>query len=81
MSKKIEFQFEQQDYQDNAVNAVVNLLDGIPRGSANSIYSNLKAIRGFTSANPVANVRFSAGTRLIDNLKKVQFKNMLFKDK
>ena len=80
MSKKIEFQFEELDYQKDAVNAVVNLLDGIPRGSANSIYSNLKAIRGFTSANPVANPRFSAGTRLIDNLKKVQFKNMLFKD-
>lgn len=80
MSKKLEFQFEKLPYQDDAVDAVVGLLNGLPKGSANSVYSNITATRRFDSTNPKANVRFTAGSRLIDNMKKVQYKNNLFKD-
>lgn len=40
MSEKISFKFEKLEYQEKAVNAVVNLLDGIDRRAVNSIYSN-----------------------------------------
>ncbi len=80
MSEKISFKFEELGYQDNAVNAVIDLLDGIDRGTANSIYSNSSAIRALGSTHPEANVRFSVGSRLIANMQKVQFRNSLFKD-
>lgn len=80
MSEKIRFQIEELDYQEDAVNAVIDLLKGIDRQAVSSIYSNKSAIRGFTSSHPEANVRFNAGTRLIQNLNTVQYRNGLFKD-
>ncbi|MBD5113249.1 MAG: DEAD/DEAH box helicase family protein [Ruminococcaceae bacterium] len=80
MSEKITFKFEELGYQTNAVNAVVDLLQGIDRGTVNSIYSNTRATRTFDSTHPEANARFSVGSRLIANMQKVQYRNGLFKD-
>lgn len=80
MSEKIRFQIEKLDYQEDAVNAVIDLLKGIDRQAVSSIYSNQSAVRRMTSSHPEANVRFNAGTRLIQNLNTVQYRNGLFKD-
>ncbi len=80
MSEKISFKFEELQYQDEAVNSVIDLLEGIDRNSVSSIYSNTSAIRGLTSTHPEANVRFSVGSRLVENLQKIQYRNGLFKD-
>ncbi len=80
MSEKISFKFEELQYQDDAVNAVIDLLNGIDRHSVSSIYSNSSAIRSLTSTHPEANVRFISGTRLVENLQKIQYRNGLFKD-
>lgn len=80
MSEKISFKFEELKYQDDAVDTVVDLLSGIDRYSISSIYSNSSAIRPLTSTHPEANVRFNAGTRLVENLQKIQYRNGLFKD-
>lgn len=80
MSEKIRFQIEELDYQEDAVNAVIDLLKGIDRQAVSSIYSDKSVIRRFTSSHPEANVRFNAGTRLIQNLNTVQYRNGLFKD-
>lgn len=80
MSEKIRFQIEKLDYQEDAVNAVIDLLKGIDRQAVSSIYSNQSALRGMITSHPEANVRFNAGTRLIQNLNTVQYRNGLFKD-
>ena len=80
MSEKITFKFEELGYQTDAVNAVIDLLQGIDRGTVNSIYSNTSATRSLDSTHPEANARFSVGSRLIANMQKVQYKNGLFKD-
>lgn len=82
MSEKIRFQIEKLDYQEDAVNSVIELLSGIDRHSVSSIYSATRsqtALKGF-EGRPEANVRFNAGARLIQNLQNVQYKNGIFKD-
>ncbi len=82
LSEKIKFQIEKLDYQEDAVNSVIDLLSGIDRRAVSSIYSTVReqtAINGY-EGRPEANVRFNAGTRLIQNLQTVQYKNGLFKD-
>lgn len=39
MSEKITFQIEKLDYQEDAVNSVIDLLSGIDRRAVSSIYS------------------------------------------
>ena len=78
MSEKIKFQIEELDYQEDAVNSVIDLLKGIDRQAVSSIYSTARA--SFGNSHPEANVRFNAGTRLVQNLNAVQYRNGLFKD-
>lgn len=80
MSQKISFKFEELQYQEDAVNAVIDLLDGIDRHSVSSIYSTARKQLTLGEAHPEANVRFTVGSRLVDNLRKVQYRNGLFKD-
>lgn len=83
MSEKIKFRIEKLDYQEAAVNSVIELLSGIDRHSVSSIYSSARlqtALKGF-EGRPEANVRFNAGARLVQNLQGVQYKNGIFKDK
>lgn len=82
MSEKVKFQIEKLDYQEDAVNSVIDLLSGIDRHSVSSIYSSARSqtmLKGM-EGRPEANVRFNAGARLIQNLQNVQYKNGLFKD-
>lgn len=80
MSEKIKFQIEELDYQEDAVNAVIDLLQGIDRYSVSGIYSQQRKQLTMGNNHPEANVRFNAGTRLIQNLQQVQYRNGLFKD-
>ena len=82
MSEKITFQIEKLDYQEDAVNSVIDLLSGIDRRAVSSIYSAARSqteLSGY-EGRPESNVRFNAGTRLIQNLQNVQYRNGLFKD-
>lgn len=80
MSDKVKFQIEKLDYQENAVNSVIDLLKGIDRYAVNSIYSVQRKQIDQLNSHPEANVRFNAGTRLVRNLQSIQCKNGLFKD-
>lgn len=80
MSDKIRFQIEELDYQEEAVNSVIDLLKGIDRQSVSSIYSTARTQESLLNARPEANVRFSSTSRLLNNLQSVQYRNGLFKD-
>lgn len=80
MSDKIKFQIEKLEYQEEAVNSVVELLNGIDRYAISSIYSTPRNQTSLNNSHPEANVRFNAGARLVQNLQAVQYKNKLFKD-
>lgn len=80
MSDKIRFQIEELDYQEDAVNSVIDLLKGVDRHAVSSIYSTARNELTGINSHPEANVHFNAGTRLIQNLQKVQYRNGLFKD-
>lgn len=80
MSEKIKFQIEVLDYQDNAVNSVIDLLKGIDRYAVSSIYSRARSQTSYLNRRPESNIRFNAGTRLIQNMQSIQYKNGLFKD-
>lgn len=80
MSDKIRFQIEELDYQEEAVNSVIDLLKGIDRQSVSSIYSTARKQQSLFTARPEANVRFSSTSRLLNNLQSVQYRNGLFKD-
>jgi len=78
--EKIKFQVEKLDYQEKAVNSVIDLLSGVDRQSVSSIYSTARKQQTFYNARPEANVRFSSTSRLLNNLQNIQYKNGLFKD-
>lgn len=80
MSKKIRFQIEELGYQEDAVSSVIDLLKGIDRHAVSSIYSTTRSELPSFNSHPEANVRFNAGTRLVQNMQKVQYRNGLFKD-
>ena len=82
MPNKVYFKFEELDYQEDAINSVVGLLDGIDRQTTNAVYGVVSYIRGFLNENqrPEANATFTVGNRLIENMRNIQYKNGLFKD-
>ncbi len=80
MNNKIKFQIEELDYQEDAVNSVIDLLKGIDRHSVSSIYSTARVQGSMLNGRPEANVRFSSTSRLLQNLQKIQYRNELFKD-
>lgn len=80
MNDKIKFQIEELDYQEDAVNSVIDLLKGIDRQSVSSIYSTPRKQMSVFNGRPEANVRFSSTSRLLHNLQDIQYRNGLFKD-
>lgn len=80
MNDKIKFQIEELDYQEDAVNSVIDLLKGIDRQSVSSIYSVPRKQMSMFNERPEANVRFSSTSRLLHNLQNIQYRNGLFKD-
>ena len=78
--EKIKFQVEELEYQEQAVNSVIDLLSGVDRQSVSSIYSTARQQQTFYNARPEANVRFSSTSRLLNNLQGIQYRNGLFKD-
>lgn len=80
-SKRIPFQFDDDlNFQRDAINSVVELFNGVSRQDDNAIYKNLNKIKKFGEGDPVRNPQIVKGTRLLNNLRDVQLKNMLFVD-
>lgn len=80
MANKIQFQFDDKlQYQLNAVSSVVRLFDGLPQ-KVSGIYEPVSRIRKLAEGDPVRNVELTTGSRLLENLRMVQFDNNLFAD-
>jgi type III restriction enzyme len=80
MAKKIQFQFDDKlDYQLKAVDSVVRLFEGLPQ-VVSGIYAPMTREKKLTEKDPVRNVEITTGTRLLENLRNVQFDNDLFAD-
>lgn len=81
MSKRIAFQYEDGlGYQKEAIESVVSLFKGVNRQEDSAIYRNITRARQITEGDPVRNPQIVTGTRLLNNLREVQLKNMLFPD-
>lgn len=79
MSKRITFQFEDDlDYQMQAIHSTVELFRGLSR-HVDGIYRPSR-IRKLGEADPVRNNDIVVGSRLLENLRKVQLSNDLFAD-
>lgn len=81
MSNRITFQFDDElKFQLDAIGSVVELFNGVSRQDDNAIYINLSRIKKIGEGDPVRNPQIVKGTRLLNNLRDVQLKNMLFVD-
>ena len=79
MAKRITFQFEDDlDYQMQAIHSTVELFRGLSR-HVDGIYRS-KRIRKFGEGDPIRNNDIVVGSRLLENLRKVQLSNNLFAD-
>lgn len=79
MAKKITFQFDDSlDYQLQAVNSTVELFRGLSR-NVEGIYRPSR-IRKIAEGDPVRNNDIVVGSRLRENLRRVQLSNNLFAD-
>lgn len=79
MANKITFQFDDSlDYQLQAVQSTVELFRGISR-KADGIYRPNRT-RKIGEGDPVRNTDIVVGSRLLENLRKVQLSNDLFAD-
>lgn len=79
MAKRITFQFEDDlDYQMQAIHSTVELFRGLSR-HVDGIYRP-KRIRKFGEGDPIRNNDIVVGSRLLENLRKVQLSNNLFAD-
>ena len=80
MANKITFQFDDSlDYQLQAVRSTVELFRGISR-KVDGIYRPNR-IRKVGEGDPVRNTDIVVGSRLLENLRRVQLSNGLFADK
>lgn len=79
MTKKIEFQFEELDYQKRAIESVVELFRGVTK-EGNDLYSGVIRKTRIDEKDPVRNKDIVTGKKLLENLKKVQLENELFSD-
>ncbi len=80
MASQIKFNFENLEYQEKAVNSVVNLFGEVTKSIDNTVYSSTinairKSIQGDLSRR--RNVEISSGKKLKENLRKVQLENNL----
>ena len=81
MSNRITFNFDDKlKFQLDAIESVVELFNGVSRQDDNAIYINLSRIKKIGEGDPVRNPQIVKGTRLLNNLRDVQLKNMLFVD-
>ncbi|NSW92162.1 MAG: DEAD/DEAH box helicase family protein [Firmicutes bacterium] len=81
MANRINFQFDDKlKYQLDAISSVVELFRGAVRQDEGTIYCNLNRIKKFGEGDPVRNPKIVKPTRLLNNLREVQFKNMLVTD-
>lgn len=79
MAKRITFQFEDDlDYQMKAIHSTVELFRGLSR-HVDGIYRPNR-IRKVGEGDPVRNNDIVVGSRLLENLRKVQLSNDLFAD-
>lgn len=79
MSKRITFQFEDDlDYQMQAIRSTVELFRGLSR-HVDGVY-RYSRIYDMTQGNPIRNNDIVVGSRLLENLRKVQLSNDLFAD-
>lgn len=79
MAKRITFQFEDDlDYQMQAIHSTVELFRGLSR-HVDGIYRPNR-IRKVGEGDPVRNNDIVVGSRLLENLRKVQLSNDLFAD-
>ncbi|MCI5620711.1 MAG: DEAD/DEAH box helicase family protein [Lachnospiraceae bacterium] len=79
MANHIIFQFEDDlDYQMQAIHSTIELFRGLSR-QIDGIYRPSR-IRKIGEGDPVRNPDIVVGTRLIENLRKVQLSNNLFAD-
>ena len=79
MAKRITFQFEDDlDYQMQAIHSTVELFRGLSR-HVDGIYRPNR-IRKVGEGDPVRNNDIVIGSRLLENLRKVQLSNDLFAD-
>ena len=79
MPKRIIFQFEDDlDYQIQAIHSTVALFRGLSR-HVDGIYRPSRT-RKFGEGDPVRNNDIVVGSRLLENLRKVQLANGLFAD-
>lgn len=79
MSKRITFQFEDDlDYQMQAIHSTIDLFRGLSR-NVDGIYRPNR-IRKFGEGDPIRNNDIVVGSRLLQNLRKVQLANNLFAD-
>ena len=79
MAKRITFQFEDDlDYQMQAIHSTVELFRGLSR-HVDGIYRPNR-IRKVGESDPVRNNDIVVGSRLLENLRKVQLSNDLFAD-
>ena len=79
MSKRITFQFDDDlDYQLQAVRSAIELFQGLSR-QVDGIYRPNR-IRKVGEGDPVRNNDIVVGSRLLENLRRVQLQNDLFAD-
>lgn len=79
MAKRITFQFEDDlDYQMQAIHSTVELFRGLSR-HVDGVY-RYNRIHDVTQGNPIRNNDIVVGSRLLENLRKVQLSNDLFAD-
>jgi len=79
MAERITFQFDDDlDYQLRAVQSAVDLFQGLSR-QVDGIY-HPKRTRKIDEGDPVRNKDIVTGSRLLENLRKVQLQNNLFAD-
>ncbi|WP_253197220.1 hypothetical protein [Clostridium algidicarnis] len=80
MTKTVKFQFEDLDYQQDAVSSIVKLFSNVQKSMDNSVYAGtINAIRKTMQGNDIKrrNVEISKGKTLRDNLRKIQSDNGL----
>lgn len=79
MGNRVVFQFEELAYQEKAINSVVELFRGLPK-EGSEIYSGIIRKTRIDEKDPVRNKSIITGSKLLENLKKVQLANELFSD-
>ncbi len=81
MSNRITFQFDDKlAYQADAIDSVVKLFTGVSRQDEGTIYRNASRMRKFGEGDPVRNPQIVKESRLLNNLRDVQLKNLLLLD-